>query len=296
MSDNRCLIIGSNGQLGFDIVRNAPENCETIPLTHNDIEICNFSESTKIIESIKPTHVIDLAAFHQTDICEEEVEKSFAVNCYAVRNLSQVCSKIGAALIFLSTDYVFSGEESRPFVEEDSANPINVYGISKRAGENMVMTYADHFFIFRVSGLYGVAGSSGKGGNFIETMLNLARAGKTIKVVSDQILTPTNTKELSSKIWEILNSSQHGLYHVTNTGECSWYDFAKEIFSQMRLSPDLSPQSTVESGATAQRPFYSVLDNKRLREIGLEEMKHWSRALNDYLVEKHNAVSINERE
>ena len=143
-----------------------------------------------------------------------------------------------------------------------------------------------------MSGLYGIAGSAGKGGNFIETMIHLDQSGKSIRVVDDQILTPTNTKEAASKIWEIISTDIYGIYHCTNTGECSWFEFAQEIFNQMGFNPELSPQTTADSGAKASRPAYSVLDNNHLREIGLKDMRHWKFALNEYLIEKHGVKTI----
>jgi dTDP-4-dehydrorhamnose reductase len=291
-NNNKVLIIGSNGQLGHDLVETAPENLQLISLTHKDIEICDYDDTEGIIKKNKPRYVIDLAAFHQTDVCEDDIETSFAVNCYAKKNIARVCNEIGAAVVYLSTDYVFDGQEDTPRTEQDPTNPINIYGISKLAGEFIVKSYANEYFIFRVSGLYGIAGSSGKGGNFIETMLRLANEKRSIKVVNDQVLTPTNTNELSNKIWEVLLTGKFGLYHCTNQGECSWYEFAKEIFLQMDLNVKLSSQSTSESGAQALRPRYSVLENQGLKDIGISDMKHWKVALNDYLVKKHSAKNI----
>lgn len=292
MPKEKVMLIGAGGQLGFDLLRSVPERFEVVPLRRKDLDVCNHAAVAAAIGEARPAHVIDLAAFHRTDVCEDDVPTTFAVNCHAVKQLAQVCDRNGACLTFVSTDYVFSGQDRTPRVETDATAPCNVYGISKRAGESMVQTYAPSHYLFRVSGLYGVAGSSGKGSNFVETMIRLAREGKPIRVVTDQVLTPTSTRDASEKIWEVLGQGPHGLYHCTNSGECSWYDFTMEIFRQMELTPSLSPQSTVQAGAKAPRPQYSVLDNKGLRDAGFDDLRPWQEALNMYLVEKHAASSL----
>ena len=292
MKKLKAVVLGSTGQLGYDLVNSAPDSIEVVALTRKDIELRDHARATEVLEGLKPDHVFDLAAFHKTDVCEDEIETTFAVNCHAARNLALACDRLGACLTYMSTDYVFSGRVHTPRVETDATDPINVYGISKRAGEGMVQTYAPKHFIFRVSGLYGVAGSSGKGGNFVELMIKLAREGKPLRVVSDQTLTPTSTRELAGKLWEVIPNGAHGLYHCTNSGECNWHDFAAEIFRQMSLHPTLTPQTTAESGAKAPRPGYSVLDNARLRAEGFADMQPWQLALNDYLVEKHEAKCL----
>jgi dTDP-4-dehydrorhamnose reductase len=286
MSNNRCIIIGSNGQLGYDLVRSCPDNIELIGLTHADIELCNYEMVSAKLHELTPSLVINLAAFHKVDVCEDEVRSAFEVNALAAGNLAKLCDSIGATVVYVSTDYVFSGMIHSPRQEDDATDPINVYGASKRAGESLVKTFCKRHLIFRVSGLYGVAGSSGKGGNFVETMIRFAREGRSIRVVNDQVLTPTYTRELAVKMWEVIATGELGVFHCTNNGECSWYEFAKEIFRQLGISPDLSPQSTEESGAKAIRPQYSVLANKRLQQMGIDTMRSWKEALADYLVEK----------
>lgn len=289
MKKVKVVVIGSTGQLGYDLVRVAPDAVELVALSHKDIELRDHAHVAKMLEGLKPDHVIDLAAFHKTDVCEDEIETTFAVNCHAAHGLALACERLGACLTYMSTDYVFSGHERSPRVETNATDPINVYGVSKRAGESMVQTYAPRHFIFRVSGLYGVAGSSGKGSNFVELMIRLAREEKPIRVVLDQTLTPTSTIELASKLWEVILNGRHGLYHCTNVGQCSWHTFAAEIFRQMELNPALSPQTTADSGVKAPRPEYSVLDNSRLRAEGFIDMQPWQLALNGYLVDKHGA-------
>jgi dTDP-4-dehydrorhamnose reductase len=188
----------------------------------------------------------------------------------------------------MSTDYVFGGNKIRstPYAETDTPAPINVYGISKLAGELFVRYILDHYYILRVCGLYGVAGSAGKGGNFVELMLRLAKEGKAIKVVDDQRLTPTYTVNVAHQIAALIETKQYGLYHATNQGHCTWYEFAAEIFRQCGLSPDLSKAKTGDFGEKATRPAYSVLENKALQAIGLDRMRSWQEALAAYLAER----------
>jgi dTDP-4-dehydrorhamnose reductase len=287
MSNKKCVIIGASGQLGYDLVRTCPEDIELIGLTHADIEICDYDMVSAKLQELKPAIVINLAAFHKVDLCEDEPRSAFEVNALAAGNLAKLCNSIGATIVYVSTDYVFSGKIHTPRQEEDVTDPINVYGASKRAGESLVRVFCKKHLIFRVSGLYGVAGSSGKGGgNFVETMIRFAKEGRSIRVVNDQVLTPTYTRELAIKMWEVIATGEFGIFHCTNNGECSWYEFAKEIFRQIGISPNLSPQSTAELGAKAIRPQYSVLANKRLQEMGIDTMRPWQEALSEYLKEK----------
>lgn len=284
----RILIIGSNGQLGTDLVK-VMANEKLITLTHKDIEVCDFNNTRQILTSNRPDIVINTSAYHKVDECEDNVGKSFQVNTYAVRNLAFVCKDLGCTLIHMSTDYVFGGEKNKPYTEEDAPNPLNVYGVSKLAGEYFIRNVCEKHFIIRSSGLYGVAGASGKGGNFVELMIRLAKENKPIKVVDDQVLTPTYTRELAEKMKQLIQTGKYGLYHITNNGECSWYTFAKKIFDFIGLIPKLSPTTSVQFGVKAKRPKYSVLDNSNLRKIDFDNMRTWKEALREYLKEKEYA-------
>lgn len=281
----KVLIIGANGQLGNDLVK-AFQGEELIPLTHKDIEICDYARTREILTKAKPDAVINTAAYHRTDECEDNVQKAFEVNAFAVRNLAQVCQDLGCTLVHMSTDYVFGGEKATPYTEDDLPNPLNVYGVSKLAGEHFVRNICEKHFIIRSSGLFGVAGASGKGGNFVETMIRLAKERKPIRVVDDQVLSPTYTRDLAQKIKELLRTEAYGLYHLTNSGQCSWYEFASKIFELMNLKPDLAPTTTAEFGAKARRPVYSVLAHEGLKRLGLDDLRPWPEALRAYLKEK----------
>lgn len=281
----KILIIGANGQLGTDLVM-VLRHHQVIALTHREIEVCDHQGTRKILEGYKPQVVINTSAYHRVDLCEDHIEEAFKVNTYAIRNLAEICRDLGNVLVHLSTDYVFGGEKKSPYREEDLPNPLNVYGVSKLAGEYFVRQICQMYFIIRTSGLYGVAGASGKGGNFVELMIRLAQEGKPIKVVKDQILTPTYTKELAKKIAQLIETGEYGLYHVTNNGQCSWYEFTRVIFELVGLDPDLSATTSEEFGARAKRPHYSVLENANLRKLGLDDLSNWREALEQYLKEK----------
>ena len=285
----KIALIGANGQLGSDLVEAfASRNEELIKLTHANIEITDHTQTRQKLTNLAPSVVINTAAYHRVDEMEENIIRAFDINAAAVRNLAQICRDLDATLVHLSTDYVFGGDLSRntPCPETTPPFPINVYGVSKLAGEYSVRSITPKHYVVRVSGLYGVAGSSGKGGNFVELMLRLAHEGKPIKVVNDQRLTPTSTHDLAQKIIELLDSGAYGLYHMTSTGDCTWYEFAGKIFELCGLSPDLSPTATGSFGEKATRPAYSVLDNAALRSTGLTDMRHWHEALRDYLIKK----------
>ena len=235
------------------------------------------------LTALEPAAVLNMSAFHRVDDIEDDSALAFAVNAHGAGSLAAVCRDLDAALLHISTDYVFSGEGAVPWVETDPTAPINVYGVSKVAGEMIVRARWHKHFIVRSCGLYGLAGSAGKGGNFVETMLKKAAAGDAIKVVDDQVLTPTATKPLAAQIIEISRTSAYGTYHATCQGECSWFEFAAEVFRLAGLEADLGSWSTAESGARARRPAYSVLDNAALRRLGLDLMPDWREALGAYL-------------
>lgn len=284
----RVALIGANGQLGSDLAKILRPVHDLRPLTHADVEVTDTESVKAMMQKHRPEIVLNMAAFHRVDVCEEEVERTFAVNVYGVRNLALACRAHDAALVHMSTDYVFGGDKTRhtPYVETDTPAPVNVYGVSKLAGEQFVRYLLERYFIFRVTGLYGVAGSSGKGGNFVELMLRLASEGKDIRVVDDQRMTPTYTVDLAHQIAALIETEQYGLYHATSQGDCTWYEFAAEIFRQSGLHPNLGKAKTGDFGEKATRPAYSVLENKALQEIGMDLMRPWREALGDYLRER----------
>jgi dTDP-4-dehydrorhamnose reductase len=286
----KVLLIGANGQLGSDLAK-VLADVDLVPLTHQDVDICEQVGLHETLRRHTPDVVINTAAYHKVDECEANVDKTFAVNTYGVRNLALVCEEQVCALLHMSTDYVFGGDAARrkPYVETDPPGPINAYGIAKLAGEYFVRYILNRYWIVRSQWLYGLAGASGKGGNFVELMLRLAREGKNIKVVDDQTGSPTYTLDLARKIAQLIKTEHYGLYHITNAGACTWYQFACKIWELSGLSPNAEPTTTAAFGATATRPPYSTLDNAALRAIGLDGMRPWEEALAAYLEEREHA-------
>ncbi len=278
----RIAIIGSNGQLGTDLMTALADH-EPVGLTHDDIDV---SVPVSVMEALgpqKPEIVINTAAFNRVDECELSPEKGFLVNAIGTYNLAQACRELGALLVHFSTDYVFDGARPEPYAETDRPGPISAYGISKLAGEQFVSYLLDRSLIIRTSGLYGKAGSRSKGGNFVGTMLKLGREGREIKVVNDQTLSPTYTFDLAQKVKQVISHGECGLYHITNQGSCTWYEFAHEIFRIAGIDARLTPASSLEYGAPARRPARSVLRNRMLEETGLGCLRPWDEALRAYL-------------
>ncbi len=290
----RVALIGANGQLGCDIARALSaidsigdlNDRVLIPLTHTDIEITDFKLMTDVLSEHKPDIVINTAAYHRVDDCETNLEKAFSVNALGARNLALHCKENKICLLHISTDYVFDGKRTSPYVESDLPNPLNAYGVSKLAGEHFVRSITDEHFIVRTSGLYGIHKCRAKGGNFIDTMLRLSQEQDVIRVVDDEVLTPTYTLDVAYQIRELLETGTYGTYHITNQGECSWYEFASKIFEFMDIQVNLERITADEFRSPARRPSYSVLENKALKDIGIDRMRSWDEALNAYLQER----------
>jgi len=282
----KVALIGVDGQLGSDL--NSHFKSKGLKVTGlvglKDIDVCNYGMSDDVLKEIKPDLVINTAAFHDVDRCEDEALSAFKVNVMGVKNLAVICREINIPLMHFSTDYVFDGKKRKPYTESDCAGPISLYGISKLAGEQVIQYMLEKYYIVRLSGLYGLADCAGKkGGNFVELMIKLAKESKQIKVVDDQVLTPTSTRDVAEKLFELIQTGSYGIYHMTNTGSCSWYEFTCEIFRLLKLSVEVLPTTTEEFGARARRPKFSVLDNVNLRKIGLADLRNWKEALKDYI-------------
>jgi dTDP-4-dehydrorhamnose reductase len=278
------LLIGANGQLGSDLSHEIQHLTRPLlALTRAHLDLRNHQEVADRLEAANPEVIVNTAAFHKVEACEADPDQAFAVNSLGVRNLANVADRIGARLVHISTDYVFDGETNTPYSEADQPNPINVYGTSKVAGEYFVRSLCKRHLVVRTSGLYGLAGSSGKGGNFVQTMLRLGRERGTVSVVTDQTLSPTYTRDLARMIRLLIESDAEGLFHVTNAGHCSWNEFARAIFELASQPVRTEPVTTVSMGASVKRPRFSALANDRLLQSGIGEMRPWRDALADYL-------------
>lgn len=280
----RALLIGANGQLGHDLRRTWQG--ELLAYAHDELDVCDREQIAGVIRRDAPDLVINTAAFHRVDECETNVSRPFEVNAIGAKHVAGAAREAGAAVIFVSSDYVFDGEKGAPYVETDLPRPLNVYGVSKLAGEHLVRQANPRHYVVRSSSLFGFAGASGKGGNFVETMVRKARAGEALRVVDDQVSAPTCTLDLARKLQELAATERYGLYHIANTGQTSWFGFAAKIFELAGLSPSLTAISSTELAAPARRPRLSVLENRALQEAGVAPPRSWEQALEAYLVEK----------
>lgn len=279
----RTLLLGARSQLGYDVLRTWPEG-SVIPLGHHECDVTDPEAVRTAIARVRPELVLSLAASHRVDDVERDPAEALRVNAYGAWVAAREAAAAGAAVMWVSTDYVFAGDAARPYVEDDPPCPINAYGASKAAGERLIALANPRHIIVRSSGLYGVAGASGKGGNFVETMLRLARSGTAIQVVDDQVLCPTSTYDLARAMECLATADGRGIYHVTNEGAISWHDFAALIFRLARVEADLAPTSSAQYGAPALRPACSVLATTRSTPpIAMPPIRD---ALRRYLTEK----------
>ncbi len=278
----RIALLGANGQLGQDLTR-ALKGADLITLTRSDFDVVDYSRARELLLELHPDTIINTTAYHRVDECENRPETAYSVNAVAVLNLARAANDLNAAFMHISTDYVFDGASDRPYTEESIPRPLSVYGNTKLAGEFLVRSHSKKHFLVRTCGLYGKAGSRGKGGNFVETMLAKAKRGEAIQVVDDQVLTPTSTQDLAEQLALLLSTQHYGIFHVTNEGSCSWHEFAAEIFALSGVSAELTPTTSELYKAPAIRPRFSVLENANLKKLGLNRMRHWKAALAAYL-------------
>jgi dTDP-4-dehydrorhamnose reductase len=279
----RIAVLGAPGQLGRDLVPRLTG--EVVPWSRADLDLTRPESIRAKLTELRPAVVVNCAAYNFVDKAEAEPEAAFAANAFGVRHLALACREVGAKLVHVSTDYVFGLDATRstPYAETDPPGPVSAYGASKLAGEYFALAADPRNLVVRTCGLYGAAGAGGKGGNFVETMLRLAAQGKPVRVVNDQRCTPSSTADVAAAIAALVEQDATGLVHVTNAGDCTWYELAAEIFRQSQLVVNLTPISTAEFGAAARRPGYSVLANAKLVENRIPLLRHWTQALSEYL-------------
>jgi len=275
------LVTGADGQLGAEVVRQAEGAAAGVG--HAEFDLRKPDAMAAVIEEHRPRVLVNCAAYTQVDRAEEQPHVALAVNATGVGELARLCARHEAALVHVSTDYVFGLDETRstPYDEDDPPGPVGVYGASKLLGEYAVRAACPRHFVVRTCGLYGHAGK----GNFVKTMLRLAGQGGPLRIVDDQVCTPTNVTDLAALLLRLAESAAYGLYHATNAGACSWFEFAREIFRQSGMDVDVEAIPTSEFPRPARRPGYSVMGHRRLQEAGLGPLRAWQEAVAKYVAE-----------
>lgn len=279
----RILLLGASGQLGSDLARLWNDPAVTLATANRMVaDVTDGKAVSALVEETRPDVVINTTAFHNLPVCEQDPETCFRVNVVGGWNVARAAAQHGAAIVQFSTDYVFDGTKGSPYIEDDARRSVNVYGAAKIATEDVVRQANPEHLVVRVSGLYGLAGSAGKGGNFVETMLRLAGEGNPIKVVADQVTAPTNTAEIAEALLPLVLGGARGTVHLAAGEGCSWHTFASAIFQIAGLSPDLNAVTTEQLGGPVKRPIYSVLGSSRAPAL-----RHWRAGLERYMREKH---------
>ncbi|WP_163070782.1 dTDP-4-dehydrorhamnose reductase [Priestia flexa] len=275
----KVLITGANGQLGKELVELfTQKGFEVHGFGRKDMDITNQAQVKEIIHRIQPNIVLHSAAHTKVDLAEAEPENAFAINSYGTRNVAVAAEQVGAKLVYVSTDYVFDGTGTEPYDEFAPTSPLGIYGKSKLAGEQFVRDLHSQFFIVRTSWVYGKHGA-----NFVKTMLKLGQDKKELSVVADQIGCPTYTLDLATTILELVQTEKYGVYHVSNSGQCSWYEFAKAIFAEAGMNVQVNPCTTEEFPRPAARPAYSVFKHQALEINNISIPRIWRSALVHFL-------------
>ncbi|ETI91181.1 MAG: dTDP-4-dehydrorhamnose reductase [Clostridium butyricum DORA_1] len=287
----KILITGSKGQLGNELkdiinkgyseigkVSECINNSQVFDFDVDKLDITDLKSVKNVLNTIKPDVVINCAAATNVDGCESDEDFAFKVNALGPRNLAIVCEEIGAKLVQVSTDYVFSGVGEKPLTEYDLTAPYSVYGKTKLLGENYVREFCSKYYIVRTAWLYGYVGH-----NFVYTMRRLGKEKDSINVVNDQIGNPTHANDLAYHILKLIETDEYGIYHCTGKGECSWYDFAKMIIELSGEECIVNPCTSEEYKTPAKRPEYSSLDNMMLRNTVGDEMRNWQDAIKSFI-------------
>jgi dTDP-4-dehydrorhamnose reductase len=280
----RILVTGSRGQLGQELAETLPERGhEVVALSRGELDVADAEAVRRSIEAHSPELVINAAAYTNVDGCETETDLAYSVNALGPRNLAQACERRGCQLLHVSTNYVFDGESDRPYEPFDPPNPISAYGRTKLAGEEYVKHLSNRWYIVRSAGLYG------RGHNFVRTMLRVVTERDVLKVKSDEFISPTYARDLAWGIAEVVESGRYGLYHLTNAGSCSWYEFAREIFRLAGVEVEVVPIPGSEYPLPAARPANGLLSS-----LGSLELRYWKEALANYL-EREAALGASAR-
>lgn len=279
----KVAVIGANGQLGTDLVKVFAGRHEVIELTHADIEIGDIDSVQTVLTRIAPQLVLSTAAAHNVAKCESDPDGTFRTNTIGALNLARVSADLDCTLLQYSTDYVFDGTKRQPYTETDAVCPQSVYAVSKYAGEQLVRSYCERYFVVRVSAIYGASPCRAKGSSFVSTMVRLAREKPEVRVVADEVVTPTWTKAIAQNTLALIETEAYDVYHMTCEGQASWYDVARLIFETLQLETPLYKAKAEDFPSVAKRPSYSVLDNGNLKKLGINQMPDWREALVSFL-------------
>lgn len=284
----KILLIGKTGQIGSDLLRNNMHHQVHAPDRAN-FDICSRDTVNAVIDEYQPHVVINTASFHDVPLCEADPRKAFMVNCVAVRDLAIACNRIGSLFVTFSTDYVFDGEKRAAYEEDDKPSPLQLYGISRLAGEYAALSAASgNTIIIRTCGLYGISGSPSHGTNFVDQRIQDAKTHASLIMGGDQVVSPTYTHDLSKAVLRLIEHPGRtpGVYHLVNEGKCSWYEFTKAIFEIMGIMVKLNPMDRSGKSGDMHRPLYTALANTKARELGIL-LPPWRDALERYLQKKY---------
>lgn len=283
---NNILVTGSTGQLGSDVVKELlKRGYSTLSPNRSEFNLCSEDSIRNYILNSNCEAIVHCAAYTQVDKAEDEKDLCIKINATATKHIVKCAKILDIPMIYISTDYVFDGTKDGKYTENDETNPINIYGESKLAGEKYVQEILDKYYIVRTSWVFNINGK-----NFIETMLRLSKANNQLSIVNDQIGSPTYTKDLSRLLVDMLETSKYGLYHATNEGYCSWYEFADTIFKLANINIDIKAINSNEYVSRAKRPLNSKLSKDKLIEYGFKPLPHWEDALKDYLIRRRDLL------
>ena len=287
----KILIIGKTGQLGSALIEDATALGHDIfaPSKH-DLDITNKQSFLTAMKHFLPEVVINTAAYHNVPLCEVNPMKAFQVNCIAVKEMAEISSDFNAWFVSFSTDYVFDGKKKEPYTESDAQNPLQIYGLSKLAGEYAALSYPKSIMI-RTCGLYGLQGAASKGGNFVDNRIGDSEKNARLEVSNDQTVSPTYAVDLSKAVLQLITHplKEPGIYHLVNDGYCTWYEFTKEVFKILDINIELVPVDRKGKTDNMRRPLFSALRNEKAAEMGID-LPNWTDALNRYLNIKYSKL------
>jgi dTDP-4-dehydrorhamnose reductase len=281
----KVAVVGASGQLGSSLCAVLEEGgLECEPLSHDRLEVADPDSVAEVLRAVRPDAVVNTAAFHRVDACEDDPQQAFAVNALGALYVARACREVGARCVYVSTDYVFDGARAEPYTEDDRPNPLNVYGASKLAGEHLVLQTCPDALVVRVASLFGGRGARGKGTNFVLTVLDRAGRGETLRVVDDVRMSPTYTVDAARAVVQLVRRGASGVFHVVNEGACTWYELARTVVRAAGLDVPVEPVPQSAYPSRARRPANSALSAARLAALGLS-LRPWPEAVAEYVAQ-----------